>query len=311
MKGIFSIRFWNERFYREEYHFQAMNLMRKAIYVYLLYFMIIALPNAPQIWGPESMVLAYPVDIYSTSFFLNLLFHPALAPYFYVFIILQMVFLLLGIFSILPRLSGIMIFILTMNLSNRMYLMNTGGEQLLLVLLFFLMFFSHKEEKKNELQLLINNTVYMACFFQLVVLYFFSGIYKLYGEEWLNGSAMFMSVMMDEFTHPLLKENLTTNNWILTIGTYVSLGYQLLFPYFIWFKKFRTYFLWVGLLFHFSIAILLGIFDFGIIMMISYLMYLDKEKARKILAGFHKLIRLEKFTKQKADGLSSSPSPEI
>jgi hypothetical protein len=286
MKSIFNIAFWNEKLYNENYKFHSLHLMRLAIYVYLLYISLILLPNAANIWGPDSMVYPYPVDVYSTSFLFNLLFHPSIAPYFYWILFLQIVFLVIGIFSIYPRLSAVMIYILTSNLSNRMYMMNTAGEQLLLLLLFFLMFFSVKDEKKTELQHLINNVAAMACFFQLVILYFFSGIYKLYGPEWLNGSALFLTIMMDEFSHPWIKNNLTENNLFLIIGTYITLGYQLIFPIIIWLKKLRKYFLWVGLILHFSIAIVLGIFDFGIIMMIAYLMYLENEKARNILTGF-------------------------
>jgi len=289
MKAIFTIEYWNQKLYTENYKFHSLHLMRLAIYVYLLYISIILLPNAANIWGPDSMVYPYPVDVYSTSFLFNLLFHPAIAPYFYWILFLQMIFLVLGIFSIYPRLSAVMIYILTSNLSNRMYMMNTAGEQLLLLLLFYLMFFSVKEEKKTEFQHLINNIAAMACFFQLVMLYFFSGIYKLYGPEWLNGSALFLTIMMDEFSHPLIKNNLIENNFLLTMGTYVTLIYQLVFPLIIWFKNIRKYFLLIGLILHFSIAIILGIFDFGIIMMISYLMYIENEKARSILTGFKNL----------------------
>lgn len=311
MNAVFTIAFWNEKFYNENYKFHSIVLMRRVIYVYLLYTSIILLPNATQIWGPDSMVIAYPVDVYSTSLYLNLLFHPSIAPYFYVFLFLQILFLIMGIFSFYPRLSAVMVFILTSNLSNRMYLMNTAGEQLILIFLFFLMFFSVKEEKKTELQMLINNVCAMALFFQMVVLYFFSGIYKLYYPEWMNGSAMFLTLMMDEFSHPVIKNNLSGNNFLLMMGTYISLFYQLAFPIFIWFTKIRKYFLWVGIAFHLSIAFFLGIFDFGIIMLIAYIMYMENEKARNILAGFNKLFRLNKITKQKADDPSSSLSPGI
>lgn len=289
MNSFFTISFWNQKLYNENYKFHSIDLMRKVLYIYLLYTTIILLPYASEIWGPDSMVISYPVDVYSTSLYLNLLFHPSIAPYFYFFVFLQILFLILGIFSIYPRLSAVMVFILTSNLSNRMYLMNTAGEQLILIFLFFLMFFSVKEEKKTELQIMINNICAMALFFQMVVLYFFSGIYKLYYPEWTNGSAMFLTLMMDEFTHPFIKNNLSGNNILLLVGTYISLIYQLAFPIFIWFKKIRKYFLWVGIIFHLSISFVLGIFDFGMIMLIAYIMYMENEKAYKILAGFNRI----------------------
>jgi hypothetical protein len=311
MNAVFTIAFWNQKFYNENYKFYSIDLMRKVIYVYLIYNSLILLPYAAEIWGPDSMVIPYPVYQYSTSQFVNLLFHPVIAPYFYVFVFLQILFLFMGIFSFFPRVSAVMVFILTTNLSNRMYLMNTAGEQLILIFLFFLMFFAVKKENKTELQMLINNVCSMALFFQMVIVYFFAGIYKLYYPEWLNGSAMFLTLMMDEFSHPIIKNNLTGNNFFLIIGTYISIFYQLCFPIFIWFMGIRKYFLWVGIAFHLSISFFLGIFGFGIIMLIAYIMYMENEKAYNILAGFNKLFRLKNITKQKADDSSSFPSPQI
>ncbi len=307
MNKYFTISFWNGRLYERPSNFYSLNLMRKAIYIYLLYFALLFIPVAGWIWGPESMIYAYPVQVYSTSFFFNLLLHPAIAPFFYLFLGGQIIFLLMGIAGIYPRLSAIMIFFITTNLSNRMYLMNTAGEQLLLIFLFFLMFFPNEKEEESEFKNLLGNICSIACFIQMIFLYFFSGIFKLYGPEWRGGSALFLTLMMDEFSHPLIKENLTNNNFFLIIGTYVALLYQLLFPIVIWFKKIRRHFLWIGIGFHISIALIMGIFDFGMIMLIAYIQYMDNEKARKILTGFEYYTTKLKINRQKEAVHSSTP----
>jgi uncharacterized membrane protein (DUF485 family) len=112
--------------------------------------------------------------------------------------------------------------------------------------------------------------------------------------------------MMDEFTHPVIKNNLDGNNLFLSICTFITLGYQLMFPVFIWFKKWRGYFLPIGILFHLGIAFAIGIFNFGIIMIIAYIMYMDDEKARRINSGLDNFLRITRITRQKADVPSSS-----
>jgi hypothetical protein len=140
----------NDFFFKECRNLASLNLMRKAIYVFLLFTLILFIPHAGSIWGPDSMIMGYKVDVYSTSFIFNLLFHPAIAPYYFILVGVHLVFLVFGILSVYPRLTAVILFITTCNLSNRMYLMNTAGEQLIILLLFYLMFVSTDSEKKTE-----------------------------------------------------------------------------------------------------------------------------------------------------------------
>jgi len=65
----------------------------------------------------------------------------------------------------------------------------------------------------------------------------------------------------------------------MTILTYASLFYQLLFPIAIWIKQVRPWFLIAGVIFHLGIAIGLGLLDFGILMIAVYSIYPTEERA--------------------------------
>jgi hypothetical protein len=51
------------------------------------------------------------------------------------------------------------------------------------------------------------------------------------------------------------------------------LGYQLLFPVLVWIKKIKKMFLLLGILMHLYIAFVMGLVEFGSVMIISYIIF--------------------------------------
>jgi len=56
--------------------------------------------------------------------------------------------------------------------------------------------------------------------------------------------------------------------------TYATIIYQLLFPMLIWFRRFKIYFFSFGIIQHLLIAFGMGLFSFGVIMAICYILFL-------------------------------------
>ncbi|MGZ3883944.1 MAG: hypothetical protein ACXVPD_07075, partial [Bacteroidia bacterium] len=93
---------------------------------------------------------------------------------------------------------------------------------------------------------------------------------KLTDDSWLSGEALFQTLIVRDFSLPVIYSGLHYNTWFLSLATYLTLGYQLLFPVLIWFKKIKPLLLGFGIFQHLFIALVIGLPSFGFIMIISY-----------------------------------------
>jgi hypothetical protein len=132
---------------------------------------------------------------------------------------------------------------------------------------------------------MLSNFGLWACRIQVVIVYVFTGAYKLAGEAWRSGEAVFMITHVDEFTLPWFENTIAEIHWLMVLANYVALLYFFSFPILIWSKKWKLYLLAFGTVFHLCLGIVLGVFDFSLIMIASYAAFLDEASIKK-LKGF-------------------------
>lgn len=257
-----------------------MDFFRKVVYVFLLFNTITLLPVAQEIWSYNGIVGSRGFGGSKLYSLLNVLSHPKNAEWTWVYKVFvggQMLFLLTGIFKILPRISAVMIYFFTVNLFLKGAVLFTGGEVLMNFLLFYMMFI-HKVEPNSKfyfLQNLLNNVFFRIMMIQICILYFFSCFYKLYDENWLSGEAVMYVSRIAHFSSAAFASIFEDSRGLSIFFTYLTLLYQGLFPLLVWFKKIKIPFLLVGVAFHLAILIFQGIFTFAIIMIITYILFLD------------------------------------
>lgn len=112
-----------------------------------------------------------------------------------------------------------------------------------------------------------HNTGIILCCYQIMLVYVNSGIYKLMGEEWRDGTGFYYSLVLDVF-RPF--PGLSDLAWQITLGVYVatwlSVWVQLLFPILAIWRITRI----VGLIFllgmHTGIGLFLGLWPFSLAM---------------------------------------------
>lgn len=284
-------------------HWYKVEVFRRVLYIFLFINTLTLIPAAYEIWGYEGVIgtrgwnFSIPTWQQGSYAMLNILSHPANAkfPWLYqIFIAGQIVFLLTGIFRILPKISSVMIYFFTTNLFLKGYLMFTGAEVLASILLFYLMFIQRKETKPHFkpqwkieqtaqtefsfLQTIFNNTFFIILLIQICIVYFFSTFYKLLDENWTSGGAVMYIARIDGYSSGMMKFIFADNAIISAVATYLILTYQGLFSLLVWFKKIKLPFLLFGVFFHLSIAFGMGIFTFGIFMCIVYLPFLDDQQ---------------------------------
>ncbi len=136
-------------------------------------------------------------------------------------------------------------------------------------------------KKYVGLQRLIFNGTSLLIKIQIAIIYLLSGVDKLYSPAWRSGDAMHYIKSLDYLVNPRFVGLLPDVPWFnLCIGWCVII-FELLFPLLIWNRKTKFWMLSIGVLFHLAIIILLSLIDFGLIMIISYLIFLtDADWAR-------------------------------
>jgi hypothetical protein len=193
------------------------------------------------------------------------------------------------------RILTLLGYLATASLFNSTYMLNSGGHHLILLVLFFLIIINENDNKEGTWFNALNRGGMLAIQIQVCFVYFMSALYKIIGASWIDGSALWQSMMSNEYTLPILQESFPENNWMLSAMTYFLIGFQLLFPLLIWLKPTKKWMILVGMIIHFFIAFGLGLFNFGLAMMIGYFAFYSE--------GLFKLPK--KFRKQKVVSDSS------
>src|SRR5699024_52281 len=107
----------------------------------------------------------------------------------------------------------------------------------------------------------------ILCCFQIIVVYTVSGVWKLIGDDWLNGTALFYALRIDNFMiYPAINELLWQSTFTIYAATFVALWVQTLFPILLLWQPTRVFAL-VSLIFmHLGIGVLMGLWTFSLAM---------------------------------------------
>lgn len=172
-------------------------------------------------------------------------------------------------------------------LSTNSTLLNNGGDVLMRIVLLFAIFadlsrhFSvdawlrRRAEARGAVQKVrfewispwMHNTVLILCCYQILLVYLVSSILKLQGEEWIQGSALYYSLVIDEFRiFPALSDSVWQSTPLVMMGTWLALGVQLLFPLALLWKPSRYVAVMLITGVHLGIAVLLGLWPFSLAM---------------------------------------------
>ena len=262
-------------------HWDRLDFFRKVLYLFLFINTLTILPVAWEIWSYNGITGTRGFWWSGSYSLLNVLSHPKNSSWEWVyvcFIIGQLTFLITGFFNKWPRISSIMVYFFTVNLFLKGAIVFTGGEVLVNFLLFYMMFI-HQPKKGGKFEVIqtaLNNAFYVIILIQICVLYFFSCWYKLYDDNWLSGNAIMYVSRIDHFSSSSMKWLFAENETLSMIATYITLLYQGLFPILVWFKKLKTPLLAIGVILHLGIAFFMGIFTFGFIMVICYILFIKE-----------------------------------
>ncbi|WP_322409903.1 HTTM domain-containing protein [Microbacterium invictum] len=120
-----------------------------------------------------------------------------------------------------------------------------------------------------------HNTVVVLCAYQVILVYVNSGILKLMGSEWREGSALYYAFHLDVFrVFPALSDLAGAVVPFVVVGSWVSVVAQIAFPVLLLWRPTRYAALVVLMGMHLSIGLLLGLWPFSLAMIALDLVFI-------------------------------------
>jgi hypothetical protein len=187
-----------------------------------------------------------------------------------------------------PRVSVFVAWILHLSFVHRNLAIAYGVDTISCFYLFFLLFADYRDDehyRPGDLQAVLGSMAYRLCQIQVCVIYGYSGLKKLKGYSWWNGEAIWSSLADSQLARWDFSV-LSHFPLSLAFAAYLTLAWEIYFPALIWFKPIRKPLLTIGVLLHLGIAVGLNLPFFAAIMVLTYVLFLDREAISWCLKTF-------------------------
>ncbi|MEU0893063.1 HTTM domain-containing protein [Streptomyces massasporeus] len=118
---------------------------------------------------------------------------------------------------------------------------------------------------------------------QICLVYVVSGLYKVMGEEWQDGTALFYIMRVAEFELPGWSSLVYENDVLVVLGTYGTVAFLVYFPMGVLVPALRRWAAAASIGFHLSIAFFMGLTGFALTMIACDLVFLSGALDRALL----------------------------
>jgi predicted DCC family thiol-disulfide oxidoreductase YuxK len=112
---------------------------------------------------------------------------------------------------------------------------------------------------------------------QMAVLFFFSAISKLRGDDWWSGDAVWIVFTTGEHYNRFVLDVLASNYWLVNVATYSTILIELAYPFLIWQRQTRPYLLAAAIFLHLQFGLLMGLFYFSFVMILGHMSFVRPE----------------------------------
>jgi hypothetical protein len=137
----------------------------------------------------------------------------------------------------------------------------------------------------DQVQTIVSNVALLFAQIQFALIYLLSGYDKLLSASWRSGAAIDSINNLTFFHNPFITFYL--NEVVCVALSWAVIVFEMGFGFLIWEKKFRIPLLVMGIVFHLIIAVVLGVVDFALVMMICYGVYLPFKKTNYSFLAFN------------------------
>lgn len=251
----------------------TIRLFQRAVHLWLLGYMLSCLPMAEWLWDfPVSPPLPVPgvMGVFMNAFG-TWLPHDFAAPAAGVLIL----FAAFGVFREQPRWMAFLTWMLFSSLVQRAWLASCGGLLLMNnVLLWMVLLRQHASKGSAEFLSLLAFWMIRA---QLLFTYLATGLNKLTGTSWLDGTAVGIVSGDPQFGPHWLA------SWpfISALVTWGLLAFQFAFPLSVWWRRSRYWAFAFGIAFHLGTAVFIDIPQMGLAFIACYVVWLDEDAVQR------------------------------
>lgn len=187
-------------------------------------------------------------------------------------------FLLVGV---LPRLSALVAWMLSVSIIGINNYLHNSGDNVRNIELFYLMLCPcaavwslhsryHRRADVPDGPTYVHAWPVRLLFVQLMIIYFFNGVYKLLGTHWRDGDVMHYVLCNLAWTR-FSYAQLPLPSAAIQFLTWSTLVWELTFPLLVMIPRIRTVALWIGIGFHVGTAFSLQLCAFPLYMICMYL----------------------------------------
>ncbi|GAB3953423.1 hypothetical protein GCM10028832_08340 [Streptomyces sparsus] len=131
----------------------------------------------------------------------------------------------------------------------------------------------------------LHNLGALAIAAQICLVYVVSGLYKVMGQVWQDGTALFYIMRVPEFELPGISSIAYGNDWFVYMGTYSTVLFMVYFPLGIIAPVLRPWTAAMSIMFHISIAVFMGLTGFALTMIACDLVFLSSFLDRALSRG--------------------------
>ena len=203
---------------------------------------------------------------------------------------------MLWMLGVWPLLLTPVTYVLWYSLYERNTLIWDGGDNIMAIMFVYAMFmrldagpsltdgiWARAPEVARRLRNLFHNLAVLCAALQLSIVYAVSGLSKVQGETWQNGTALYYVLQSAEFSLPGVSDILFYNGALLAFVCYVTVFFLIGFPALVFLNR-RTRVLAVimGITFHLGIGVLMGLVSFALFMIAAELLLISDAEYRWI-----------------------------
>jgi hypothetical protein len=202
---------------------------------------------------------------------------------------LYIIVILLNIFGVGRWVTAALLFIMVDVLQKLNIDIVNGGDKMARLILLYLIFASSYDcfvlykkkiinaDRKKMANLLSNLAAY-SIMIQLCLVYFSSGYAKFSNHIWRSGEAVYYALLVERFMGTPLNHYIVQNGWLDKAADYLTILFELAFPFLVWIKKSRTPIIIAGIIFHLFIYIFMMLYGFEIVFIMMYGLFFTNEE---------------------------------
>ncbi len=216
--------------------------------------------------------------------------------------ILMLVLIILFLFGLGGRFLALTLWFIDMAFQHRNISICFGADYIGSLLLLYLSFSNNQDYftirkipfKHSFFSSQLSSVMYRMLQIQISVIYAYTGFEKLKGATWWDGTALW-NVLANYQITVMSFEWLRFAPLLIVFITLLTIVFEIYFPLAMILPKLRYPWLIIGFMFHFGIALMLGLTTFSTVMISTYPLFLSDQVIDHILSYVGKKSRL-RFT---------------